>query len=67
MNKDIIAGNWDQLRGDIQKTWGKLTDDQLNQIEGSRTKLIGTIQENYGLARDEAEKQIKDWEAKMAA
>lgn len=67
MNKDTIAGNWDQIRGEIQKQWGKLTDDQLDQIEGNRKKLIGTIQKNYGLALDETEKQVKAWEDKMAA
>ncbi|MGN7438377.1 MAG: CsbD family protein [Alcanivorax sp.] len=67
MNSDIIAGNWKQLKGDVQKTWGKLTDDQLDQVEGNREKLNGILQEQYGLAKDEAEKQIKEFERRMAA
>ena len=67
MNSDIIAGNWKQLKGDVQKTWGKLTDDQLDQVEGSREKLNGILQEQYGIAKDEAEKQIKEFERRMAA
>lgn len=62
MNKDIIAGNWKQLIGDIRKRWGKLTDDHLAQVNGDRQKLAGVIQENYGLLEDEAEKQVTDWE-----
>ena len=62
MNKDIIAGNWKQLTGAIQKRWGKLTDDHLAQVGGDRKKLAGVIQENYGLLEDEAEEQITDWE-----
>ena len=62
MNKDIFEGNWKQFKGEVQKQWGKLTDDTLDQIDGSREKLAGKIQENYGIARDEAEKQIKEWE-----
>jgi uncharacterized protein YjbJ (UPF0337 family) len=62
MNKDTIEGNWTQLIGDIQKQWGKLTNDHLAQVQGSREKLAGAIQENYGIARDEAAKQISDWE-----
>ncbi|HEY8189317.1 MAG TPA: CsbD family protein [Micavibrio sp.] len=62
MNKDIFEGNWKQLKGDVQKKWGKLTNDHLDQIEGSREKLAGVIQENYGVARQEAEKQIAEWE-----
>lgn len=62
MNNDTIEGNWKQLMGDIQKQWGKLTDDHLTQVEGSRKKLAGALQENYGIALDAAEKQISDWE-----
>jgi len=62
MNEDIIQGKWEQVKGDVQRRWGKLTNDQVDQIQGSRKKLSGMLQENYGIARDEAEKQIKEWE-----
>ena len=67
MNTDIFKGQWKQLTGEVKKQWGKLTDDQIDQIDGNREKLIGTIQENYGIARDAAEKQVKNWEDQMAA
>lgn len=67
MNKDIIAGNWKQLTGEIQRQWGKLTNDELDQIEGNRTKLVGLIQERYGVAKDEAEKQLRAWEDRRVA
>ncbi len=62
MNKDQIEGNWEQLKGTVRKQWGKLTDDQVTQIKGSRQKLSGQIQEAYGVAREEAEKQIDEWQ-----
>lgn len=67
MNTDIFGGNWKQFKGEVQKKWGELTNDQIDQIEGDREKLVGHIQENYGIARDEAEKQVKDWEDQIAA
>jgi uncharacterized protein YjbJ (UPF0337 family) len=67
MNKDIFEGNWKQIKGEAQKQWGDLTDDQLDKIEGSRKKLVGQIQENQGIAREEAEKQVKEWEDSLAA
>jgi uncharacterized protein YjbJ (UPF0337 family) len=67
MNEDIIKGKWEEIKGDVQKKWGKLTDDDLEQINGDRTKLSGTLQKIYGLQRDEAEKQLKEWEKKRAA
>jgi uncharacterized protein YjbJ (UPF0337 family) len=62
MNKDQIIGNWKQVKGSVQKQWGKLTNDVIDQIEGDRTKLAGKIQESYGVAKEEAETQIKKWE-----
>ena len=41
--------------------WGKLTNDDLDVIEGKRTELSGRLQRRYGVARDEAERQIDTW------
>lgn len=62
MNWDIVAGNWKQFQGKVKTQWGKLTDDQLDQIAGKRVELAGRIQEAYGISKDEAEQQIKDFE-----
>ena len=63
MNWDTIQGNWKQLTGQAKQQWGKLTDDDLQVVAGHRDQLSGKIQERYGIAKDEAEKQIKEWEA----
>jgi uncharacterized protein YjbJ (UPF0337 family) len=65
MNKDIIVGNWEQLKGSIKKQWGKLTDDQLDEIKGDKQMLAGRIQELYGIKREEAQEKIADWEAQQ--
>jgi uncharacterized protein YjbJ (UPF0337 family) len=62
MNKNIIEGQWEQIKGEVQKQWGKLTNDTLDQIEGDRKKLVGHVKETYGIAQDEAEKQVQKWE-----
>ena len=62
MNEDIIKGKWEQVKGSVQKQWGKLTNDDLDQINGDGKKLMGLIRERYGIAQDEAEKQLKEWE-----
>lgn len=64
MNWDRIAGNWKQAKGKIKGQWGKLTNDHLDVVAGKRDQLVGQIQECYGIARDEAEQQVKDWEAR---
>ncbi|CAL4866273.1 MULTISPECIES: CsbD family protein [Asticcacaulis] len=64
MNNDRIQGSWEQVKGNVQKAWGKLTNDDLDVIEGDRKLLAGKLQERYGIAQDEAEKQIKDWNSR---
>lgn len=61
MNTDILQGKWQQLKGEARIKWGKLTDDDLDQIEGQREKLVGKLRERYGLARDRAERDVDDW------
>ena len=62
MNKDIIEGNWKQLKGKLKAQWSDLTDDDIGMIEGRRDVLAGKIQERYGCSRDEAKKRVKEWE-----
>lgn len=62
MNWDRVEGNWKTMKGQVQQQWGKLTNDDLDVINGRREELLGRIQNVYGVARDEAEKQITDWE-----
>jgi uncharacterized protein YjbJ (UPF0337 family) len=61
MNWDRVEGNWKQFKGKAQQQWGKLTDDDLDVIEGKRTELAGKLQARYGYAKDEAEKNIDTW------
>jgi len=58
MNTDIFEGKWKQVRGEIRRWWGKLTDDDLDKIAGNRDKLIGTLQERYGYAKEKAEEEL---------
>jgi len=65
MNADVIKGQWKQLKGSVKQQWGKLTDDDLTRIEGSRDKLVGAIQERYGKEKDEVEREVKRFEDAM--
>lgn len=64
MNWDIVEGSWTQFKGNVQVQWGKLTDDHLDVIAGNRDQLAGKIQETYGVTKDEAETQIRSFEAR---
>jgi uncharacterized protein YjbJ (UPF0337 family) len=45
----------------VKEKWGKLTDDDLDVIEGKRDQLEGKIQQRYGYAKDQARKDVDDW------
>ncbi len=61
MKTDTLIGKWKQMKGRAKQQWGKLTDDDLDRIEGSRDELAGLIQERYGKSREEAEKEVDAW------
>jgi uncharacterized protein YjbJ (UPF0337 family) len=61
MNRDTLSGQWNQLKGSVREQWGKLTNDDLDQIQGKSEQLIGKLQERYGIARDEAQRQLDAW------
>lgn len=62
MNWDRIQGNWREWKGKARQQWGKLTDDDLDVVDGKREELAGKIQNRYGIAKDEAERQIDEWQ-----
>ncbi len=55
MNDDVFEGRWKQVKGDVKRAWGKLTDDDLDKAEGNREKLVGALQERYGWEKTHAE------------
>ncbi len=62
MNWDRIQGSWTEYKGKAKQQWGKLTDDDLDVVDGKREELAGKIQSRYGIAKDEAERQIDEWQ-----
>jgi uncharacterized protein YjbJ (UPF0337 family) len=58
MNSDQIKGKWMQWKGAAKEQWGKLTDDDLTQVEGNTDKLAGLVQERYGYAKERAAEEV---------
>ncbi|MCB0335210.1 MAG: CsbD family protein [Bdellovibrionales bacterium] len=63
MDKNVLKGDWKQLKGEIKKKWGKITDDDLQVAEGNRDKLVGKIQAAYGEAKDKIERDLSELES----
>lgn len=60
MNRDTIEGSWKEMKGRVKARWGKLTDDELDRVEGNYEILLGKIQKAYGLSREEAERDLSE-------
>jgi uncharacterized protein YjbJ (UPF0337 family) len=58
MNTDTLKGQWHQLKGEAKVRWGRLTNDELDQIEGHAEKLVGLLQERYGYERQKAQDEV---------
>lgn len=61
MNSDVLGGKWTQLKGHVRKQWGKLTQDDVDQVQGDAEILAGKIQERYGRAKQEARAEVERW------
>ena len=61
MNIDQLKGKWQQMKGQAKVQWGKLTDDDLDQIDGNLDKLAGRLQERYGYEREQAKRDVDEF------
>jgi len=66
MNKGVLQGKWREMKGKIKEQWGKLTDDDLDRIEGKGEQLFGLLQQRYGYARDKAEEEYRRFTEKYS-
>jgi uncharacterized protein YjbJ (UPF0337 family) len=63
MNKNQIKGDWNQLKGEIKRRWGRMTDDDLTEAEGDMQKLAGKIQKRTGDDQQVIERWLRDHSA----
>lgn len=61
MNAEQFKGQWLQLKGELKQRWGKLTDDDLMQIEGHYDTFVGRVQERYGDRKEEILNWLNEW------
>jgi uncharacterized protein YjbJ (UPF0337 family) len=59
--QDILQGKWHELKGQVRKQWGKLTDDDFTQLSGKTEELAGVLQQRYGYGKAQAENEINSW------
>lgn len=55
LDNNVLKGQWNDVKGDVKRFFGKLTDDDLLRAEGNKDKLLGALQKRYGYNQEEAE------------
>ena len=65
MNWDQIKVNWKEVCDKIQRTWGKLSEDDLTAIAGQRDRLVSLLQERYGYEKAVAENKVEQFAARV--
>jgi uncharacterized protein YjbJ (UPF0337 family) len=64
LNSDVLKGKFTELKGEIRKQWGELTDDEVTKTKGNAESLAGLVQQRYGIAKEQAESEVQTWMAK---
>ena len=60
MNTLEIKGDWNITKGKLKQKWAKLTDDDLQYVNGKKDELIGRIQKRTGETREAVEKALNE-------
>ena len=60
MNETFAKGKWTELKGELIKTWGKITGDEIEANKGDMTAIAGLVQQRYGLAKEDAGRKVSD-------
>ena len=61
VTQEQVSGKINDLKGRIEREWGKITNDEWKECEGSMDQLIGLIQQRTGEAREQIEKTMRAW------
>lgn len=61
INNNIWKGHWHSIKGKIKERWGKLTDNELLELEGNQEKLEGLVQKKYGINQERAKREVDEF------
>ncbi len=65
MNEQILKGKWNEIKGEIQKSWGDITGDELESTKGNLKAIGGILQQKYGHKKEEVRSRLDSIAAKF--
>lgn len=67
MTRQTMQSQWPQLKKRVQDFWGRFTQDEVAELDGSFDMLAAKVQEKYSLTREQAERQVNEFLARCEA
>ena len=61
MAKAKRQDRWQQLRGEARARWNRLTDSDIDSVQGNIERLIDALRARYGYGRATAVHEITSW------
>jgi len=58
MNWNQVEAKWKEVRSKAQSQWGKLTNDDLDVINGRRTEIESRLQKHHGYAKERVKAEV---------
>ena len=65
MSEDTWEKKWKRMKGTLREHWDRLTDADVEGVEGSRERLLQKIQQRYDESKEWAEKKLKEYERRF--
>jgi uncharacterized protein YjbJ (UPF0337 family) len=59
MDRLILKGSWNEMKGKLKQAYGSLTDDDLRYEDGKEDELLGRLQQKTGKTKDYLRKWIR--------
>jgi uncharacterized protein YjbJ (UPF0337 family) len=61
MNWDQVQTNWTQAKSKLHDQWEKLTEQDLDWIDGQKDRLLSALKDRYGMEVEKAKAEVERW------
>lgn len=60
-HRNRLRTEWVQLKDKVRAQWDRLTDEDINRVDGNFDELSARLQERYQRSKEESDQSIKDF------
>ncbi|UEM23620.1 hypothetical protein JL100_013065 [Skermanella mucosa] len=60
-----IELNWGKYKDLVREKWRRIPQEKIDDLRGSRDRLVEAISESYAVTREDALRDVSDWAAEL--